>query len=332
MAESGLTLGYLDFRDEVALFLYGGDGFYDKLEPREQQRVDSVIGRGLRQFYTPPPSQETGKVHEWSFLNPDHDLTLNAAYGTGTVTVALGIVTLAGGTFPSWAASGVINLAGVDYAIASRDSNTQLTLTDLTVNFAAGSVYQLHQDDYALPDDFSAFIGEVSLRPQDNAWVQVQLVGESRIRQYRQVRAYYSVAMQQPWLCAVRPLVNDPTVGTRNQLMFWPRILNTAVVTFAYRVRPDVLSVTNIYPYGASDHSNTIMASIMAAAEQVQEQARGIYWNEFQLALVSSVDLDSRTNRAQQLGYNGDRSDERQTGMHRHWKTHTLDYIGMHVP
>lgn len=159
----------------------------------------------------------------------------------------------------------------------------------------------------------------------------VQLVGEGRIRELRSIRSLYNVSINQPWLAAVRPLVMDATKGQRNQIMFWPRIVSAGVVTFPYRVRPTVLDVTNIYPYGASDHSDTILASIMASAEQVQEQARGIYWDEFMRCLSSSIDIDSRNNRAQHLGYNSDHSDDR-AEFSRHLAPNIPVYRGMVVP
>jgi hypothetical protein len=56
-------------------------------------------------------------------------------YTTGSVAIDNGskTVTLSGGTFPAWGALAThlqIVIGGANYRVASRDSNTQLTLTD----------------------------------------------------------------------------------------------------------------------------------------------------------------------------------------------------------
>jgi hypothetical protein len=64
-------------------------------------------------------------------------------YTTGTVTIAAGIVTLAGGTWPTWAGNARLTVSGTVYVISTRDSNTQLTLTNLAVNVGAGATFSL---------------------------------------------------------------------------------------------------------------------------------------------------------------------------------------------
>lgn len=96
------------------------------------------------------------KAHEWSFLHRAGIVSLVGAYSTGTVEVTNGsaTVTLTGGTFPSWVASGEIRINNVPYAISTRDSNTQVTL-DHTYgdDSASGLAYVVYQDTYSLPTD-----------------------------------------------------------------------------------------------------------------------------------------------------------------------------------
>lgn len=69
---------------------------------------------------------------------------INDSYSTGTVEIVNGVVTLTGGTFPAAAGDGytlVVN--GSNYSVASRDSGTQLTLDDLTLDVTAGAAYNL---------------------------------------------------------------------------------------------------------------------------------------------------------------------------------------------
>lgn len=66
-------------------------------------------------------------------------------YSTGTITVVDGVVTLAGGTWPQWAAAGAITIDDETSLlnVSVRTSDTLLTLTNLTIQAAAGSSYVL---------------------------------------------------------------------------------------------------------------------------------------------------------------------------------------------
>src|SRR3990167_11290873 len=187
MAEASLTLTLTNLRDSITEFVYGGNSSYSSMTTAEKARVDSILNSGLRQFYMPPLDRASGRVHEWSFLTTTASITMVDAYSTGTLTVASGVATLVGGTFPSWAASGMLRVDGVDYSVNTRDSGTQVTLDDLTLTDSSVSTWEVHQDDYDLPDAF----GHIAETPPtyaqaDNVWHEVQIVGEARIRALRQ--------------------------------------------------------------------------------------------------------------------------------------------------
>lgn len=76
MAEPTLSLTLDELRREVARFLsFGRD--YTNLNITQQEDVDAIVRRGLRQFYFPPPSL-AGMSHQWSFLRPTASITLSA--------------------------------------------------------------------------------------------------------------------------------------------------------------------------------------------------------------------------------------------------------------
>lgn len=83
-------------------------------------------------------------------------------YHAGTVAIASGVVTLTSGVFPSWAASGAININGTPYDVNTRNSNTQVTLTDTSVSVGSGANYTLLQttedDTEAVFQDFTDWI------------------------------------------------------------------------------------------------------------------------------------------------------------------------------
>lgn len=104
----------------------------------EIRKVDSLIQRGIAQFLN-PESLPGARAHRWSFMYPETTITLSASYSTGKVSADDGVVTLTGGTFPSWAAEGDLVVSGTSYSVSARNSGTQLTLDDTSVDF--GSAY-----------------------------------------------------------------------------------------------------------------------------------------------------------------------------------------------
>lgn len=68
MAEPTLSVTLDELRREVARFLsFGRD--HSGLNATQREDVDSIIRRGLRQFYQPPPVPGHAS-HQWTFLRP----------------------------------------------------------------------------------------------------------------------------------------------------------------------------------------------------------------------------------------------------------------------
>jgi hypothetical protein len=96
------------------------------------------------------------KEHSWYWYESKGSLALVAPYSTGTVALTQGsnIVTLSGGTWPSWAASGSLRLGQEVYEVSARNSDTELVLlTNFVTDSEAAATYVLFQDAYALPTD-----------------------------------------------------------------------------------------------------------------------------------------------------------------------------------
>lgn len=69
------------------------------------------------------------------------------------------VVTLASGTWPAWAMYGRLRIGTNEYKIATRESDTELTLSinsNPGADLAAGTSYILFRDAYPLPVDFGA--------------------------------------------------------------------------------------------------------------------------------------------------------------------------------
>ena len=96
----------------------------------------------------------------WSYYNQRGRVTTVADYDTGTIayTHSTRAVTLTTGTWPSWAARGVLLIDDVEYQVYSRDSSSQITLSvnsNPGENVASGTSYSIYQDTYTLPVDFT---------------------------------------------------------------------------------------------------------------------------------------------------------------------------------
>ncbi len=110
---------------------------------------------------------ELAHIHEWTYFTRHSRIGLNAPYTTGTIaydhtggsvsgTDYERLMTLTTGTWPSWAALGVIVIENVAYQVASRidDNNIQLEFnSNPGSDITAGSTYTLYQDTYTLPSD-----------------------------------------------------------------------------------------------------------------------------------------------------------------------------------
>ncbi len=99
----------------------------------------------------------------WEYYKTYGDITINGSYATGTLTLtnASTTVTLATGTWPAWAASGKLVIAGKVYRVATRSSNAVVLLaTAWQAASSAGTAYTLCRDEYTLAADLMKF-GEV---------------------------------------------------------------------------------------------------------------------------------------------------------------------------
>lgn len=310
MAEPTLSLSYSDLQAEVGEYLgYGRTP--GKWSDEQTAQVAACIASGLRQFYFPKPIGNQPIAHEWSFLKPTTTLTTSAPYSTGTVAVTASstTVTLTSGTWPSWAAFGVIRINGsTTYSVLTRDSATVLTL-DTAWAGDTGSLltYELSQFVYDLPDDFGQLVGCLTYEPNIHRAAILQ-VGEGMIRELRQGSSGRS---GYPARCATRPkaVTASLTAGQRWEILFDPAPDAAYVLTYRYTVLASKLTSTNAYAYGGAAHAEAILASCLAVAEDRYDDIKnGPKYQEFVERLAASIAFDTRS-RPQHLGYNADHSD-----------------------
>jgi hypothetical protein len=158
----------------------------------------------------------------------------------------------------------------------------------------------------ALPDDFGGFEDRGTLTTTGAMPVPLELVGEGRIRQ---MYAEQPSATGQPLLMALRPIKGTATsAGQRFELYLFPTPEKDYSLSYEYYVLPDVLDGTSPYAYGGGSHSETILESCLAIAEQRLDDSSTVHTMKFMERLAASIALDRRM-KPEKLGYNGDRSD-----------------------
>ena len=162
------------------------------------------------------------------------------------------------------------------------------------------------QGNYSLPDDFGAFEGPLTYSGTDSpSWV-VQQTSESHVMDKRSV-AYGNQSSHRPTWVAVRPLrTPHVAISTRWEAVFAPVPSQEYKLTYRYQLLPQPLSSTVIYPLGGQAHSELLMESCLAMAEQRLDDQIGIHSQRYLHRLATSIRYDRQITEGENLGYNRD--------------------------
>jgi hypothetical protein len=301
MAETVLTIATSDLKRAFGLYVgYGRDS--SDWTADELADFNAALEAALRQAYF--PIRANGTTHKWSFMYPEAPpLVTNAPYSTGTIVIVAGVVTLTGGTWPSWAAAGRLKVLGNVYTVATRNSNTVLTLDDLTVAVASGTAFQLGQAYYDLPDDFLDFDSPLTYQPGVSTYYPaIEIYDEQMLRIKQQSHEYF----HRPLWGALVPVNLDPEVGQRWQIFLAPTPDASYRFSYRYQRAPGGLDDTDIYHWGGVPFSELIRLSLLSKAEEFLNDGQTIMQQRFLLALEAAIDYDKKQNAPEHLGYNGD--------------------------
>lgn len=301
---SEMTISYAEIAAEVGDLL-GIGRTQSSWSSIEDDRVDSIIKSGLRQVYY--PQREAGSTYTWSWMRPEAKIVTTAAYDTGTIEIALGVVTLSGGVWPDWADEGELHIGSQIYTVKTRDSDTQVTLDDLTVSNAAGATYSLSRPSYDLPAGFDGnFDGNLHYKTGDNTlWPSIVMVSPSMLRGKKQI---YNET-DRPLYAAVQPKPFVAVTGQRWQITFHPSPNGSYTFYGRYMVRPAMIDNTDKYPLGGSAMAEVFLESCLAVAEKRFIEDTQIHQKEFQQLLIQAIDHDANAFSADFLGYNSDNSE-----------------------
>lgn len=289
-------VNFVTLRRRIGHYLFGiRSGFSED----QDSDISDCLHDGLRRVYA---------AHDWSFLHPVTDVTTTAPYATGTITVASGVVTLAGGTFPTWAADGVLQVNDLYYSVASRDSTTQITLDSTAVTVATASTYQLARPEIALDAAFDAVANDSDLTyyPSADCWYPpVKWRHDATIRKLEGSNPEFS----RPVFYSVRTVTFDPTVGSRKVLALYPTPDQAYTLRVPMILRPVLIDETNLYAIGGEVLSQVVLEACLASAEHNFEEREHVHEKRFMeligLAIRDDQERSSPTSLGPDIGDRG---------------------------
>ncbi len=180
--------------------------------------------------------REMPGLHAWTYFVQIGRLFLNPAYSTGTITydhtggTYERMLTLVDGVWPDWAARGAVLINNIMSFVDQRVSDTVLTLDPTTnpgADVSSGTPYELVQDSYQLPIDFT--VGDRGL--PENCWgVQMRYVTPA---QWLAVRRYF----HQTGAAWHYTFTADPKAAGRLAFRINPAPLAASTIDFIYRRR-----------------------------------------------------------------------------------------------
>jgi hypothetical protein len=297
-APAAMTVSYATLLERIGHQVFGIRSSYSVDETAD---IEDCMEDGLRDVYA---------AHDWSFFKPIKDITTTAPYTTGTVTIVSGVVTLAVGTFPSWAADGLLKVSDSYYSIASRDGDTQVTLDDTSVAVAAGTSYELGRPEIPLDAAFEAVSGDSDLTyypDQNELYPAVRQRHDQAIRAWQQNDPYYD----RPIYYSVRTVEFVATTGSRKRLAFYPTPDAAYVLRVPMILRPTMIDSTNLYPVGGETLAQVITEACLAAAERNLDDREQVHTKRFMELLPLAIRADQEKSSPTSLGPDMPRGERR---------------------
>lgn len=321
---ASLNLTTQEILESIAL-VAGWNRTVGQWDDTMQADARKLIREGMREFFHPIDPQ-TGQAYTWKFLERMFVRIGEAAVTTGTVTAVDGVVTLAGGTWPTWAADGIIDIDGVQSFVASRDSATQITLDNTSIDAAALSTYTLYRWRQVLPADFGEFIGGVLYSTGAVRSRRLSSVTDTEIR----LRYQTNLRQGETWMYTIQAATPSANGAQPWYIQWWPVMDEAATLYGTYRVQPeDQLDATDLADtvdlltiQMPPQHASTLLAAILSATERYYNDAPGPHAAKFETALLRSIRFDSATPGPIGVGNGNPNVDPRKIALY----THVPDY------
>ena len=178
------------------------------------------------------------------------------------------------------------------------------------------------QETQELPGDLARVLGQFHYSATDHHKSVVQ-APEDVFQSYKTS----SSSTGAPAAASVRHKAKDPGRGQRLEVAWWPIPDAAYTLTYKYEAYNGKLSDDNPYPLGGMRHSELLLESCLAVAEQRANDERGNHTAEFERLLVSAIEQDRRVGSTH-FGHMGDRS-EASTWLPRRGDTDGVTYNGV---
>ncbi len=252
-----------------------------------QADMDRVVRSGRRRFLS---------AYKWNFLEAEGIIVTAVPFTDGTITIAAGVVTFAGGpTVPTNATDFV--LAPTDggvYTIASYDSTTQITLDDTSLtNAVADGDYNLYQIRYDLPSGFGGWEGPVSIGNHNG-----RTMNETRNLPDFTLKAFANmerVRTGEPRMFSVNHTVDTETAIATYQMTIFPLPDAVYTINYKYRIAPgDTLAMSETAVVSNPVFTECYKESILAAAEVMIFDQPGTHSERFEALLQEAVQADKQ--------------------------------------
>lgn len=184
--------------------------------------------------------RDLATAHRWSYYQGRGRVVTSAPYQTGTVDYdhtggsAERMLTLTGGTWPDWAAQGSVVINSILYEVASRISDSILTLTNGSnpgADLSAQS-YSLIRDSYPLPVNLSS-MGVLTMAQR-----AATLVFEHPSTWLERQRIYQGVAEPRTYC-----IVGSPDYLSGMTLKLWPPPADAYTLEMIYARLPRPIKV-----------------------------------------------------------------------------------------
>jgi len=246
--------------------------------------VNRIIRSGRRRFFS---------VNNWKFLNTDLVINTAPPISSSTITVVSGVVTLAAGIWPSDAIDYVLSpSSGGVYTIASRDSDTQLTLHDTSLNLDPLSTYTIYKTHYNLPSNFGSWEGPITVG-NNNVVRESRNFPEYLVRSIANTRR---LRIGRPELFAVSSNTDSGDIGIPTfKLQIYPLPDIVYTMSSRYKIAPgDGLDLDTGVANTHAIFSEAMLEAILAAAEVIAFDKAGVHAERFEQLAAEAINIDNR--------------------------------------
>lgn len=156
---------------------------------------------------------------------------------------------------------------------------------------------------YPLPEDFSHLNGASAITYTDssNRYSPLNITSESRLRELENTEGE---STGRPRFVAVRMVEMRGEAGQEWEIGFHPTPDDSYEYSYQYYAAPYMVTEDRPYPLGGQAHSQGILLSCLAAAEQYEYETRGEHYAAFIEQLKADIAHDARRG-PNTLGYGG---------------------------